>query len=118
LGILDEADERSLLGDLCEQRQRRQPDQELVWRWARAQPEDRGERVALREGKPIEATQHGPAKLVQAAVSQFHFRLDARRLGDMRPVSAIRHVGQQGALAHPGLASKHGNSAPTPERVG
>jgi hypothetical protein len=40
--------ERLLLGNLGEQRQRGQPHQEPVWRRALAEPEHRGESVALR----------------------------------------------------------------------
>ena len=77
LRVVDDADERLLLGDLGEQRQRREPDQEAVGCRRRAQPEHRRERVALRAGQPLEVLQHRRAELVQPAVGELHLRLDA-----------------------------------------
>ena len=54
LRVVDDADERLLLGDLGEQRQRGQADQEPVGRRRRAQPEHRRERIALRIGQAVE----------------------------------------------------------------
>ena len=68
LRVVDDADERLLLGDLGEQRQRGEPDQEPVRRRAGAQAEHRRERVALRGGQPVEVIQHRGAELMQAAV--------------------------------------------------
>ena len=58
LRVIDETDQRLLLGDLGEQRQRGQPHQEPVGRGAGAAAEHRRERVALRNGQPAELVQH------------------------------------------------------------
>ena len=50
LRVVDDADERLLLGDLGEQRQRGQADEEAVRRGAWAQSEHRRQRIALRNG--------------------------------------------------------------------
>ena len=76
--VIDEADQRLLLGYVGEQAQHSQPDEEAVRRVAGHQPERRSERIALRPGKSIEPLQHRPAQLVQTGVGQLHLRLDAR----------------------------------------
>ncbi len=50
LGVVDDADERLLLGDLGEQRQRGQAHEEPVRRGVCAQSEHRLQRIALRDG--------------------------------------------------------------------
>jgi hypothetical protein len=50
LRVIDQADQRTLLRDVRQQSQRRQRDEETVGRRARALPEHRGERLALRTG--------------------------------------------------------------------
>ena len=118
LRVVDDADERLLLGDLGEQRQRREPDQEAVGRGPGAQPEHRRERVALRDGQPVEVIQHRRAELVQAAVGELHLRLDADGLRDVPAVDPIGHVAEQRALADARLAAQDDDPAPTGERVG
>ena len=99
LRVVDDADQRLLLGDVGEQRQRGQADQEPVGRSAGAEAEHRRERVALRGGKRLEVLEHRRAELVQAAVGQLHLRLDAGRRGDVPAGDAAGDVAQQGALA-------------------
>ena len=82
LGVVDDADERLLLGDVGEQRQRREPDQEAVWRGALAQPEHRRQRAALGRRQPLEVIEHGRTELMQPAVGQLHLRLDTHRSGE------------------------------------
>ena len=78
LRVVDDADQRLLLGDLGQQRQRGEPDQEPVGRRAGAPAEHGRERVALRGGEPVEVIEHRGAELVEAAVGQLDLRLDAR----------------------------------------
>ena len=77
LRVVDNADQRLLLGDLGEQCQRGQPDQKPVGRRTGASAEHRRKRVALRDGQPVEVVQHGSAELMEAAVGQLHLRLNA-----------------------------------------
>ena len=118
LPVVDETDQRLLLGDLGDQRQRGQPHQEPAGHRAGAAPEHRRERVALRGGQPVEAVQHGRAELVEAGVGQFHLRFDASGPRDVPPGDPAGQVAQQRALAHPRLAPQHGHPAPPGERVG
>ena len=55
LRVVDDAQQRTLLGRLRDQAQHRQPDQEPIRRGAGAQAEDDLERVALRRRKPLRA---------------------------------------------------------------
>jgi hypothetical protein len=72
LGVVDDADQWLVLGDLGQQRQGGQSDQEPVGGRAFAQPKDRCERVALGDGQPIQVLQQGRAQLVEAGVGQLH----------------------------------------------
>ena len=118
LRVVDEADQRLLLGDLGEQRQRGEPDQEPVGRRAGAQPEHRRERFALRDGQPVEAVEHGRAELMEAAVGELHLRLDADGRRDVPAVDPVGEVAEQRALAHARLSAQDDHSAATGERVG
>jgi hypothetical protein len=104
LRVIDEADQRLLLGDLGEQRQRGQPYQEPVGRGAGAAAEHRRERVALRTGQPAEPVQHRRAQLVQAGISQLHLRLDADGPRDVPVGGPVGQVTKQRALARARLA--------------
>ncbi|MGZ6663103.1 MAG: hypothetical protein ACXVHL_37975, partial [Solirubrobacteraceae bacterium] len=66
--VVDDADERLLLGDRGEKRQRGEPDQERVGRWACVQSEYRRERIALRCGQPVLAINDGGAKSMQTGI--------------------------------------------------
>ena len=118
LRVVDDTDQRLLLGDLGEQRQRGQPDQEPVGRRAGAAAEYRRERVALRDGQPVEVIQHGRAELVQAGIGQLHLRLNADSSRDVPARDPAGQVAQQRALAHARLAPQDGDPAPASERVG
>ena len=104
LRVVDDADERLLLGDLGEQRQRGEPDQEPVRARAGAQAEHRRERVALRGGQPVEVIEHRRAELMEAAVGQLHLRLDADGRRDAPAGDTVGQVVQQRALADARLA--------------
>ena len=118
LRVVDDADERLLLGDLGEQRQRGEPNQESVGRRAGAPTEHGCERVALGGGQAVEVIQHRRAELVDAAVGELHLRLDANGRRDVPARDTLGYVVQQRALARAGFAAKDDNSAPTGERVG
>ena len=117
LRVVDDADQRLLLCDVGEQRQRRQPDQEPVWGRAVAQPEDRRQRGALGRRQPLEAIEHGRTELMQPVVGQLHLRLDAHRPGEAGPVRVVGDVFQQRALADAGFAAQHHDSAATGDRI-
>jgi hypothetical protein len=55
---------------------------------------------------------------VETAVGQLHLRLHADGPGDLPAGDAVGQVGEQGALADPGLAAEDGDAARTGEDVG
>ena len=118
LRVVDDADERLLLGDLGEQRQRGQPDEEAVRRGAlrSVRTPSRAHRAAGRAG--VESIQHRRAELMEPAVRQLHLRLDADGPRDVPAVDAVGQVVQQRALAHARLAPQDDDSTPPGERVG
>ena len=88
-------------------------DQEPVGRRPRASAEHRRERVVLRQGQPLEMVEHGRAELMEAAVGQLHFRLDADGSRDPPASDVIGQIAQQRALAHTGFPSQHDRPTPT-----
>ena len=117
LGVLDDADQRLLLCNLGHQRQGGQPHQEPVRGRTFAQPEDRGQRVALRDGQAVKVLQHRRTQLMEAGVREFHLRLHAPGPRDLPAVDPVGEVAQQGALAHARLAAEDDDSARTGEDV-
>ena len=107
LHVIDDADERTLLRDLSEQRQRGKPHQEPVGRRPSAPAEHRRQRVTLRTGQQLELAEHGAAELVQAAVGELHLGLDPDRTGDVPAGNPPGKVAKQRALADARLASQH-----------
>ena len=92
LGVVDQAQQRRLLGSLGHEAQRREADQEAIGLLARAQPERGLERVALRQRQPLEAVEQRAAQLMQAGERKLHLRLDAHRANDARTVGTLRCV--------------------------
>jgi hypothetical protein len=117
LGIVDDTDERLLFGDTRAQRQGGEPDEEPVRRGTFAESEDGRERVALGSGELVEVIQHGPAELMQPAISEFHLGLDADGSGDMEVLDTLSEVAEQRALAHPGFTAEHDDPTFTGENV-
>ena len=110
LGIVDDAENGSILRGVREQRQRRKADEEPVRRGAGAPAEDHLQRVPLRERQPVDTIEHRAADLVEPAVGQLHLRLDADGRCDMPPGTAVRQVLEQRALANAGLAPENGHA--------
>ena len=79
LRVIDNAQNRTLLGSLRQQAQNGQPDHEPVRRRAGAQPENDFERLALWAREPLEAIECRRAQLMQAGEGQLHLRLHAPR---------------------------------------
>ena len=80
--IVDEAEQRSLLGHFGQESQGCETDEESIRRFTRAQSESSGERVALGARQMREAIQHRQAELMQAGERKLHLGLDARCLRD------------------------------------
>jgi hypothetical protein len=107
LGVIHDADERALLGNLRQQGQRRQPQEEAVRRAARPQSERSAEGFLLRRRQLVQPIQIGTAQLVQAGEHEFHLRLDARCPGHPASGCAFQQEVEQGGLADPRLSTQH-----------
>jgi hypothetical protein len=81
-------------------------------------PEHRRERVALRDGEPLEEIEHWCAELVQAAVAELHLGLRSDRPRDPPAVETVRQEGKQRALAEPCLPAHDEDPTPTGESIG
>ena len=118
LGVVDHADERSLLGGVGQQTQHRQPDEEAIRRVAGAQPERRAQRVALRVGKRVEPFEEWRAQLMQSRERDLHLGLDAAGAHDAASRRTLDDVLQKGRLPDAGLPVQHeGAALAAPRRV-
>ena len=97
--IIDDADQRRFLGHVGQQAEHREPDQEAIRSFSRAQPERGTERVALRPGKAIDSVEERRAELMQSGERELHLRLDARRPCDATSGRARHDVLEQRGLA-------------------
>ena len=106
LRVVNDADKRSALGELREQRQRGEPDEKPVrWR-SETQAEYGLERFALRDRQPLEVAEHRGAELVQAAEGELHLRLHPGGRGDVPAVGPGLRVAEQCALADARVAAQ------------
>lgn len=74
--VVDDADQRLLLGDIGKQAQDGQAPEEPIRRLSRADTEERAQGVALRNRQAVQPVQHGRQQLVQRGERQIHLRLD------------------------------------------
>jgi len=107
LRIIDHAQQRTVLGHLREQTQRRQPDAEAIRGFARGQAEHGLHGLPLRRRKRVEPVEQRPAQLMEAGERQLHVRLDSHRPDDVRIRRRRDQVLQQRRLADPGLTPQH-----------
>ena len=83
LRVVDDADERLLLGRLGQQAEHRQPDEEAIRRRRRRSGRTPClQRVALRARQSLQPVEHRRAELMQAGEGELHLGLDAGRPGD------------------------------------
>jgi len=115
LGVVDDAEQRALLGDAAQEAEHRQSDEESVGRLARRQAERDGERVPLRPRERVEAVEQRRAELMDPRERQLHLGLGARDLLDAERDRLPGRVPQQRRLADPGLAADDDDpAAPVP----
>ena len=81
LEVVDDAQQRLLLGDLRQQAERGQADEEAVGRRAGREAERDPQRVLLRLRERVEAVEQRRAELMQPGERQLHLGLDA---GDLQ----------------------------------
>jgi hypothetical protein len=119
LGIVDQADQRPLLGHLREQAQRAHTDQEPVGAFGGGEPEGALEGGRLGTWKPLDMVEHGPDELIQGREGQLRLGLDTGPPQHPHaPVGPVGGVGQQRRLAHTDLAPDHQGAAAQLARVG
>jgi hypothetical protein len=118
LHIVDDADQRPLLSDLGEQRQGGEPEEKPV-RWRPGAQSERGrERVALRDGQPLEVIEHRRAELMEAAEGELHLRLHSGSRCDAPAVDLGGRVREQRALADARVTAQDHDPTGAGEHVG
>ena len=113
LRVVDDTQQRTLLGRLREQTQHRQPDEKAIRGSAGAQPEHDLHGLPLRRRKGLEPIEQRPAQLMQRGVGQLHVRLHPHRPHDRQIRRRRDQVLQQRGLADPSLAAQHQRPALT-----
>ena len=107
LRVVDDAQQRTLLGHFGHQAEYGQADEEPIRGGARAQAEDDPKRVTLWSRQPLEPIEQRRAQLMQAREGQLHLGLHPHRPHDGQIRRRLDQVLQQRRLPDPGLALQH-----------
>ncbi len=111
LCVIDQAEQRPLLGRLGQQAEGRQGDQERVRRRPCAEAERDGQRVALGGGEAFRELEARRAQLVKGRVGELHLLLDTERSDGPEPPSRLDRVVEQRRLADARLSIDHQHAA-------
>jgi hypothetical protein len=105
--VIDQADQRLLLGHVGEQAQNRQPEEKTIWRRPVTNAERSPQRIALRHRQTFQVIQHRRQQLMQPGKRKLHLRLNT--CGAHHPAARrlVDQVVQQGRLAHARLAAQY-----------
>lgn len=119
LQVVDDAQERGVLGEVRQQRQGAGGDQEPVGLGAVGQPEGAAQRGGLRPRQGLQPVQVREQHLVQSPVGQFGVGFDPGRAEDVETCGLGRRgrVAEQHRFADPGLAPNHERGAALLARV-
>ena len=116
--VIDHTEQRQLLGRVAEQRQRREPDDEVMRGRADTESEHGFERAPLRLREELEVLQHRPAQLVQSAEREPRLRRGPERARNVPAVRVTTHVLEECALSDAGLAAHDDDAACTGPGIG
>jgi hypothetical protein len=111
LRVVDDAEQRPLLGHLREQREHRKRNTVQIRGGVLAQPERALQRHCLRSWDPLERAERGPEELVERRVRQPRLRLDPPGLERRHAASFRPRLVQQRRLARPRLADNEQRAA-------
>ena len=109
--IVQEHEDRLLLGGVGEQRERARADQEAVGLTLVGQTERAAHRARLRVGQMLDPLFERAQELVQRRVRQLGLGLDAGRTQDLEAIGARRRGGEQRGLADARLAAQQQRAA-------
>ena len=110
LGVVDQAEQRPLFSHLGQQAEDAQLDQEPA-RLGVHQPERPPQGVGLGRGQPAQPVHDRPQQLLEAGEGELGLGPGARRAEYPQVAGRLGRVGEQGALADPGLAPNHQGAA-------
>ena len=124
LRVVDDAQERLLLGGFGEEPENREPDEKRARRLSGAEPECDAERVTLRIGQTLDELEDRRTELLQRRVVELHLPLDARqseRRANPRPsrprTRAARSCRRRGHRARRGRRRDRRAPYPAPARA-
>ena len=92
LRVVDQAQERLLLGSFGEEAESREPDKKRARRLSRAEAERNVERVTLRIGQTLGESHDRRAELLQRRVVELHLPFDARGPNDAKILARLDRV--------------------------
>jgi hypothetical protein len=120
LPVVDQAEQRTVFGDLGQHVEHGQPDQEPVWRSPAAQPERHTQGGLLRPRKRTSVVEQRCAQLVQAGERELRLRLCADRVlhAEAGRHRGLAHVLEQRTLADAGFAANDQGATAPGTRVG
>jgi hypothetical protein len=111
LRIIDDGEERLILGRLRQQAEDGQPDQEPVRGRPGAESESDAKRVVLGLREALDVLEERGTQLLNRRERELHLGLDPERPGDPKPPSRLDRVLEQCGLADARLSTHHQNPA-------
>ena len=117
LGVVHEAHERPLGGNLGQQTKRPKANQEGIGCISEREAQRHPQRVLLGPGKCRKLADHRRAQLMQPRERQLHLSLHACQLDDSKPRSLPCGVAQKGRLSDTGLTTNDQDRALPPSHI-
>ena len=112
--VIDDSQERPLLGGLSQQAEDRQSNQERVWRGASDESERDAKRVVLGLRQTFQEVETRVAQLVNRCERELHLRLHPGRPRDPKLARSLDRVLEQRRLADARFAIHHQHAAAPP----
>jgi hypothetical protein len=111
LRVIDDTEQRSILGGLGQQAEDRESDQERIRGWPGTESERDGKRVALRMREALHELQDRRAPHLKRRERELHLPLDPEGPDDPKPPPRLDRVPQQSGLAYARLSVHHQDPA-------
>src|SRR4029453_5667961 len=105
MGVVDDREDRAVVGGGCEEAQDAGTDREALGRVAGREAQCGCERMSLRGGEPAPCTDDGLEQVMQARIRDLRFGLEASRPEHAEPFGVGSFL-EKSRLPDPGLAAK------------
>jgi hypothetical protein len=111
--VINNSEERTLLGCVGQQAEDRQSDEERTRRWPRAKSKRDAKRLVVGLRETVQTLEERGTQLLNRRERELHIRFDAGRPGDPKRTPSLDRILEQRRLADAGFAMHHQRAATT-----